>query len=150
MSTLARSTDPRRHVWMRCRLGGVALVFLATSAAACEPPLAGADVQRASGERFVVAWRTTAPIRLSEFFGVDFAVCSRDGTRVAQARVDARMPAHRHGMNYRPQIAAQDGGRFSARGLLFHMPGDWELVFDVNAGAAEGHRETVRAAVVLR
>ena len=36
-------------------------------------------------------------------------------------------------MNYRPTLAAKGGGRYVAEGLMFHMPGRWELSFDVDA-----------------
>lgn len=49
------------------------------------------------------------------------------------------MPAHRHGMNYRPSIAPLDGGRFRVDGMMLHMAGHWELSFEVRAG-----RETTR------
>ena len=45
------------------------------------------------------------------------------------------MPEHGHGMNRVPRIEAKGGGRFRAEGLLFHMPGKWELYFDVTRGA---------------
>jgi hypothetical protein len=41
------------------------------------------------------------------------------------------MPAHRHGMNYRPSVASLAGGRFRAEGLLFHMPGHWEFIVEI-------------------
>jgi hypothetical protein len=37
-------------------------------------------------------------------------------------------------MNYRPTLSAKGDGRYVAEGLLFHMPGRWEFVFDVEAG----------------
>jgi hypothetical protein len=38
-------------------------------------------------------------------FGLDIVVCARAGARAAGGlRVDADMPAHRHGMNYRPTV----------------------------------------------
>jgi hypothetical protein len=46
-------------------------------------------------------------------------------------RVDARMPEHRHGMNYRPTITATGEGRYRAEGLMLHMAGKWELVFEL-------------------
>lgn len=46
------------------------------------------------------------------------------------------MPAHGHGMNYKAEIKALGRGRFQADGLLFHMPGRWEIVFDVRSGGA--------------
>jgi hypothetical protein len=46
-------------------------------------------------------------------------------------RVDAAMPEHRHGMNTEPVVTPRGGGRFDAQGLLLHMPGRWEIYFDV-------------------
>ena len=37
-------------------------------------------------------------------------------------------------MNYRPTIVAGQDGRYRVEGLLFHMPGRWEVAFDVRAG----------------
>jgi hypothetical protein len=44
------------------------------------------------------------------------------------------MPAHRHGMNYQPRVTARERGVYVAEGLLFHMPGRWQLLFDVDRG----------------
>jgi len=49
-------------------------------------------------------------------------------------RVDATMPEHRHGMNYRPTVTATGEGRYKAEGLMFHMAGRWELMFEVRSG----------------
>ena len=49
---------------------------------------------------------------------------------------EARMPAHAHGMNTRLRREDLGGGRFVFRGMLFHMAGDWEVVFDVAKGRA--------------
>ncbi|HEV8109104.1 MAG TPA: cytochrome-c peroxidase, partial [Burkholderiales bacterium] len=46
------------------------------------------------------------------------------------------MPEHRHGMNYAPTVKALAPGRWRAEGLMFHMPGRWELVFEVTANGA--------------
>ncbi len=37
-------------------------------------------------------------------------------------------------MNYRASIKSNGDGRFRAEGMLFHMPGRWEITFDVRAG----------------
>ena len=50
---------------------------------------------------------------------------------VRALRVDAQMPEHRHGMNYRARVSTTGERRYVAEGLLFHMPGRWQLVFDV-------------------
>jgi hypothetical protein len=41
------------------------------------------------------------------------------------------MPEHRHGMNYRPTVVKGGDGVYVAEGMLFHMPGRWQLLFDV-------------------
>jgi hypothetical protein len=50
-------------------------------------------------------------------------------------RVDAAMPEHRHGMNTEALVTPTGPGRFGVEGLLLHMPGRWELYFDVTDGA---------------
>ena len=60
--------------------------------------------------------------------------------------VDAAMPEHGHGMNRVPKVGARPDGGFHAEGLLFHMPGKWQLYFDVTRGAVT---ERAQADVVL-
>ena len=55
------------------------------------------------------------------------------------------MPDHRHGMNYRPAVTL-DGLSGTAEGLMFHMPGRWQLILDVRGAAG---RETLTADAVL-
>ncbi|MBL8346797.1 MAG: hypothetical protein JNN03_15265 [Rubrivivax sp.] len=50
-------------------------------------------------------------------------------------RVDATMPEHRHGMNYRPSVKPLGDGRWRAEGLLWHMAGRWELAIEVENGS---------------
>ena len=60
------------------------------------------------------------------------------------------MPSHGHGMNYRPTVAALGGGRYRAEGLMFHMPGQWELTFIVqSAGASERITHTLVLGALL-
>ena len=103
---------------------------------------------RLAGRNFVVDWRVEpAPLRLGEFFAVVVSACERQGQRVSSLKVDATMPAHRHGMNYAPTVTSEAGGRFRASGLLLHMPGRWEFTFDL---AGDSTRETVRSTVELK
>ena len=44
------------------------------------------------------------------------------------------MPAHGHGMNYQALVTPQSPGRYRAEGLLLHMPGRWDLLFEVRGG----------------
>ena len=52
------------------------------------------------------------------------------------------MPEHGHGMNRVPKVAPRPDGGFHAEGLLFHMPGRWELYFDVTQGAVTERAQT--------
>lgn len=45
------------------------------------------------------------------------------------------MPAHGHGMNYKATVKRVGEGAFRADGLMFHMPGRWQLIIDVRAGS---------------
>jgi len=88
------------------------------------------------------------PIRPGEPFALDLVACGRTPDDVVRdLRVDAWMPAHRHGMNYAPKVSAQGGGRYAAEGLVFHMPGRWQIVVDARVGETS-ERATVD--VVLR
>lgn len=75
-----------------------------------------------------------APLVVGRHFALDIEVCPRPGASLPLAlRVDADMPAHRHGMNYRPSVRALGEGRYRADGLLLHMPGRWRFLFDLSA-----------------
>jgi len=110
----------------------LALILIGTGGAfACEPPsLPGAT--RVESARHVVAFRLApAPLPLNAPFAVEFTTCSKTGAAEALPKLDAWMPTHRHGMNYRPKLTKVAPGQYRADGLLFHMPGRWELLFDL-------------------
>jgi hypothetical protein len=120
-------------------------------AAACAAQPCGGDLagnrHLVENARYTIAYVTTPePVPVGQHFIVDFSVCPRAGAQPPQAvRVDANMPAHKHGMNYKPGITMVRPGTYRAEGLLFHMPGHWELTFDVVAGTTtERMSETIR------
>lgn len=119
---------------MKALAAALVLGLAASSAAAatCGEELDAKARRTLEGEGLTLAWAPRpAPIPLDRHFTLDLAVC---GVPVTGLRVDADMPAHRHGMNYRVEVQPRGDGRFEARGLLFHMPGRWRLIFDVDAG----------------
>jgi len=128
---------------------GIIVIVCSSVAQACEPPLHGANVQKIEGARYVLAWRPApAPIRVGEFMTLEIGVCAREGQpRPATLRVDATMPEHKHGMNYRPSVTPKGTDRFAAEGIMLHMAGRWEIVFDVNTGAAQ---ESLRTSIELQ
>ena len=125
------------------RCAALALCVIGVQAAhgstACGESL-GAEVQRLSDARYQLVFKATpSPIPLGQHFRLDFALCpTAPATAPSEVRVDAHMPEHRHGMNYRPGVRSLGAGLYRAEGLMFHMPGRWELVFDVRSsdGAA--------------
>jgi hypothetical protein len=114
---------------MTGRLAVVLLAF-AGQTMACALPGGGKSIESPA---YSVVYRTE-PERLSvgEHFAVELAVCAKGAEALPNTiAVDAWMPEHRHGMNYKAGVRRLGAGRFRAEGLMFHMPGRWEFVFDV-------------------
>lgn len=136
----------------RAAAAGAVVWALSAGAPAQPPPPCGADLkgaERADSARYTVAYRTKpAPVAVARHFALDIAVCAKAGAPAPEAlAVDARMPEHGHGMNYKAAVKSLGDGRFQADGLMFHMPGRWEFVFEVRAG---GVTERVRRDYALR
>ena len=112
----------RTGLWLAAAAAGLALPALA-----CEPALQGT---RLESPRFVLAFKPSG-ISVAQHFSLDVAVCAKTRDVPESLKVDAHMPEHRHGMNYAPEVKALGPGRWRAEGLMFHMPGKWELVFEV-------------------
>ncbi len=112
----------------------------------CAVDLPGA--QKIESDSYVLAYRAQpANIAVSRHFSLDIMVCPKGGPAPPESvRVDARMPEHGHGMNYTPAVKALGKGNFRADGLMFHMPGRWEFVFEVRGG---GKVERLRRSYTL-
>jgi hypothetical protein len=124
---------------------GALLLLLAATlpAAPCPLPAPQAGEQRLSHGDMHLAWKTEPErITVGRPFVVFIQACP---AALLLLRVDATMPEHRHGMNYRPSVKALDAGRWRAEGLLWHMAGRWELAFEVeNGGERMWLRQTVQ------
>ena len=84
-----------------------------------------------------------APWAVGRHFSLRGVVCGP----ARLLRVDADMPAHRHGMNYRPTLQLQEEGRFTAQGLLLHMPGRWRIRLEVEH---QGRRQWLEQTVEVK
>jgi hypothetical protein len=74
------------------------------------------------------------PIPVGKHFNLSLQICSPTGELVSSAlKVDADMPLHKHGMNYRPIVSHLGEGNYSATGLMFHMPGRWRFLFEIGS-----------------
>lgn len=130
--------------------GGREAQRAATADERCAALAAAADAgERVESERLLVVYRVRpAPIRVGQPFSLDLVACAKpDGSAVRELAIDAQMPEHRHGMNYAPKVTATGDGRFTADGLVFHMPGRWQLSFDARV---EGRGERLARDLVLR
>ena len=67
-------------------------------------------------------------ITVGQPFAVDLAVCAAGSLNIERITIDATMPLHRHGMNYKPSLAELGKGRYRAQSFVFHMPGLWRVV----------------------
>jgi len=119
----------RRAPW----LIAVCALACAPAAAGCADALNAPNASAAENDGVRVAFvPRPSPPPVGKHFSIDFVVCVDDVARSdARAQVDADMPAHRHGMNYRASVAPLPGSVYRAEGLMFHMPGRWRLLFDV-------------------
>jgi hypothetical protein len=135
----------------RPQAAALAAAFLLPAAAAaqapaCEPGDSGA--RRADSTRYAVLYRASPAPQVAKHFSLDVVVCAKAQAPAPDAlRVTATMPEHGHGMNYTASIQSLGAGRYRAEGLMFHMRGRWQLVFEVGRGAAA---ESVLDDFVLR
>ena len=132
-------------------------LLLLLAATACEststptePPVAREQTPFTRNESFrgvesndgsYLVWFRTDPkeIPLNEPFDMEVRVQVLGAKPTPSAslalRADAAMPAHQHGMNRVPVVTPRGKDGFHVSGMLFHMPGHWELYFDVTRGA---------------
>jgi len=113
--------------------------------------LDGKTTALSNADTYRVTWRADPdPIPLNEGFSIDVWIeDAADPERQLESislAVDAAMPDHGHGMNRKPRVTRNSDGSFRVVGLMFHMPGYWELYLDVLRGAI---RERAQFAVEL-
>ena len=134
---------------MKTFIPTAAFLLVAHGALACTPDLPGAKGETIETAKYALAFRTQPEkIEIGQHFAVELALCAKDGAAAPESvRVDAHMPDHRHGMNYKTTVASTGAGRYRAEGLMFHMPGRWEYIFEVRAAGAN---ERLTKSVMLK
>lgn len=117
----------------------LALTTLALAALCAFPARPGTTRSIASNAgAYVVEYACEPePIPLNEPFSIELRVRAADGSVPdgLELAFDARMPEHRHGMRVVPEVRELGEGRFRVEGARLHMPGAWELHFDLTRGA---------------
>ena len=135
-----------------CRILLSAISLLASATHACEPRLDGpksANGKMAESASYKMVFRTQPEkVEIGKHFAVELAYCIKDGAgAVDSVRVDAHMPEHRHGMNYKTVVTSTGPRGYRAEGLMFHMPGRWEYIFELRA---QGATERLTTSMVLQ
>jgi hypothetical protein len=116
------------------------LVLLAPSpvwADPCPKDRLGALPRKIADGGTAIAYRTEpAKIAIGKPFSIEVVACVGGEKRMAPSRirVDAGMPTHGHGMNYTPSESKLGPGHSTFDGLVFHMPGRWQITFDIFEG----------------
>jgi hypothetical protein len=104
-------------------------------AAECGNNLPAHGRQQVAADGFTVAFVPSVwPIPVGKHFNLSLQICSQTGQTITDAlKVDADMPLHKHGMNYRASVKHLGEGNYSADGLMFHMPGRWRFLFAIGS-----------------
>jgi hypothetical protein len=128
--------------WRR-RLRFVSAAVLLLAAAGCDASSTSGPAAAPKGKRsiesndgrYVVELETVpGALAVNQPFDVTLSVSPKDGSASdLEVQVDARMPAHFHGMNRMAKMSRAGSG-WKAEGLVFHMPGHWELYVDITRG----------------
>ena len=113
------------------RIPALAALLLLAGCGRSDPPGVRRVESNAGGYRVRVE-SVPAEIPLNEPFSLRLRV--EPSPPELRVDVDARMPEHFHGMNRIPRVTRAPDGSFFAEGLLFHMPGLWELHIDLHQG----------------
>ncbi len=98
--------------------------------------------RRAETSGLTVGYEATPAIATGRFFAIAFRICGAEIPSDRMPGLDATMPRHGHGMNYRPRIERVGPGAYRAEGLFLHMAGQWRLSFEV-PGPDGVHRVSV-------
>ena len=130
---------------MKRRAALLGAIVACTGAIACELPPGGQEI--VSRDRGIaLSYRPDpAGLAVDRQFSLIVHVCSK--APIDGLTVDAHMPDHRHGMNYKPSVALTAPDTWRANGLLLHMPGKWEFLFGLRVN---GKTERLAHAVQVR
>ncbi len=115
----------------------LALAFGILTAPAWACPTAEQGFRRLASQEAEVAYRwEPGELKVGQFFAAEIVACRTPKEEpVRDIVIDAAMPAHGHGMNYRPSSARTAAGHYRITGLMLHMPGTWRVTIDLLQGS---------------
>jgi hypothetical protein len=87
---------------------------------------------RSEGGTFAITLKPTkGDIVRNEHFSLALSIDPASDGLVL--KLDADMPAHRHGMHTQPEVVPLGGPNYRVDGMLFHMSGEWVVTVDVTS-----------------
>jgi hypothetical protein len=121
-------------------LTAAALYLIGNIGVACD--LTGGETIELDSD-ITLHYRTDpSPLRVAQHFSMQFRACRAEQSLKLDAfKVDALMPKHGHGMNYKANIEMQRDGLYEATGMLFHMSGQWQIRINLSY---DGHAQQVK------
>jgi YtkA-like len=113
----------------------VAVIVPAAADTVCPAAAQGFEHLKTADAEIGYRWEP-AELKVGQFFAAEVVACSiPDRAPVGAITIDATMPAHGHGMNYRPKAEPKGPGHYRFTGLMLHMPGTWRVTFQLEQGA---------------
>jgi len=114
---------------------------------ACPAEALGFQRLKTADAEIAYRWEPSE-LKVGRFFALEVVACRGSGIEaVEDIAIDATMPAHGHGMNYRPATQRIAPGHHRFTGLMLHMPGTWRVTFELLQG---GKRTRLTHEVSLR
>jgi len=129
-------------VWQKNRKSTEAHAANHANASHCHQALkpGGTSIEQ---DDFTVRIEPQSAIEVSQPFTAIVSLCGENSRNTA-ITLDARMPAHGHGMNYSPEHTAvdqsSDVNQVQVDGLVMHMPGNWQWVVELQTN---GEKKTL-------
>ena len=105
---------------------------------------------RSEKGHYLVKWQPVAQdtIPLNKYFAIDVYLSEplKPANYPLELSLNAGMQAHNHGMHTKPLIKRHSNQHFTVEGMLFHMPGTWQIEFDISRGIL---RDSAKMEIVL-
>ncbi len=121
---------------MKSRSSEILLAACLAGFAAASAASAASLPQRieSNGGRYRIAVLEGGELRRGAFNRLVFELECEGGCEGVEVNVHGAMPEHEHGMAYVPTVRrCGEGQRWCVEGLRFHMPGTWEIYFDIGS-----------------
>lgn len=130
--------NPKRRRWLVC----AAALLAPSSRGAAEP---WREAISANGKYRVRVQQPQAVAKVGTYLGWTVIVRDVDGRRAdVSLRVRGGMPAHGHELPTSPEVRRVAAGEFLVEGLLFNMPGEWVVIFDMAEHRTMPQRAIIR------